>query len=149
MKIAVCSDESHPVHDTIVRELERRGHQVVPFGSIETGKDCPWPETAELAARAVSEGACQEGLFLCWTGTGISMAANKIHGIRAALCFDAPTATGARTWNHANVLCLSNRMLSDGVAREILDAWFGTEMGEPGRAGVASLTDIDHRHRKQ
>lgn len=149
MKIAICSDERHAVHDIIVDDLRARGHEVVPFGSIETGQECPWPETAEQAARSISDGDCEEGIFLCWTGTGISMAANKIPGIRAALCFDAPTAAGARTWNHANVLCLSNRMLSSGLAREILEAWFGTKLGESGRAGVASLNDIDQRYRKR
>jgi ribose 5-phosphate isomerase B len=148
MRIALCSDEHYPVHDTIARVLRERGHEVVPFGAVRTGTDAPWAEAAEEAARAVAGGACDEGVFLCWTGTGIAMAANKVSGIRAALCVDPGTAAGARIWNHANVLCLSNRMLSDDMAKEILAAWFDTEPGEKGRDGVELLKAVDERHRR-
>jgi ribose 5-phosphate isomerase B len=87
-------------------------------------------------------------VFFCWTGTGISMAANKVPGVRAALCGDPGTAAGARVWNHANVLCLSNRTLSRDMAREILDAWFDTEPGERGAAGVSLLEAVDGRWRR-
>ncbi len=113
MRIAVGSDEPYPVHDVIVADLERRGHEIVRFGSLASGADEPWTEVAEAAARAVATGDCDEGVLCCWTGTGISMAANKLAGIRAALCGDPGTAAGARVWNHANVLCLSNRTLFD------------------------------------
>lgn len=148
MRVAVCSDEPYPVHETIVKELERRGHEVVRFGALASGREEPWALVAEEAALAVARGQCDEGVFLCWTGTGISMAANKVAGVRAALCADPGTASGARVWNHANVLCLSNRTLSDDMAKEILAAWFDTERGERGSAGVAALTDVDERHRR-
>jgi ribose 5-phosphate isomerase B len=147
MRIALCSDEPYPVHDVVRAELDRRGHTVVPFGAIASGREEPWPLVAEEAARAVATGQCDEGIFACWSGTGISMAANKVAGIRAALCADAQTAAAARVWNHANVLCLSNRSLSGDVAKEILAAWFDTPPGERGAAGVRALDEIDRRHR--
>lgn len=148
MRIALCADEPYRVHDTLRAELERRGHVVIPFGAVATGREEPWADVAEEAALAVADGRCDEGVFLCWTGTGISIAANKIAGIRAALCPDAATAAGARTWNHANVLCLSHRSLSDDVAREILAAWFDTRVDDRGTPGVDRLAALDTRHRR-
>jgi ribose 5-phosphate isomerase B len=121
---------------------------VVPFGSVATGEESPWALAAEQAAEAVARGDCDQGIFFCWTGTGISMAANKVSGIRAALCSDPGQAAGARVWNHANVLCLSNRTLADDLAKEILQVWFDTEPGERGSAGVADLAGVDERHRR-
>lgn len=147
MRIAVCSDEPYPVHAVIVAELLRRGHEVERFGSLVRSEDAPWALTAEEAALSIANGSCDQGVFLCWTGTGISMAANKVPGIRAALCSDPGTVAGARIWNRANVLCLSNRTLSADMARELLAAWFDTEPGEQGQAGVADLAAVDARHR--
>jgi ribose 5-phosphate isomerase B len=147
VRIALCSDEPYPVHDTVRRWLEQRGHDVVAFGSVATGEEAPWALAAEQAAAAVARGDCDQGVFFCWTGTGISMAANKVAGIRAALCTDPGQAAGARVWNHANVLCLSNRTLAGDLAEEILAAWFDTEPGEQGAAGVADLAAVDQRHR--
>jgi ribose 5-phosphate isomerase B len=147
MRIALCSDEPYPVHVAVRALLEQRGHEVVPFGSVASGKEEPWAPVAEQAAEAVASGACDEGIFFCWTGTGISMAANKVAGIRAALCTDAATAAGARVWNHANVLCLSNRLVSTDVAREIVDAWLDTPRGDRGAAGVEKLAEVEARHR--
>lgn len=148
MRIALCSDEPYPVHATVRRWLEERGHEVVPFGSIATGAETRWALAAEQAAEAVAGGQCDAGVFFCWTGTGISMAANKVAGVRAALCSDPGQAAGARVWNHANVLCLSNRALSDDMAREMLAAWFDTDPGDRGAAGVADLAEVDARHRR-
>jgi len=148
MKIAFCSDEPYPVHDVIRDELRRRGHTLVGFGSIASGEEEPWAEVAEQAAIEVASGACDEGIFLCWSGTGITMAANKVAGIRAALCTDPMTAEAARIWNHANVLCMSNRLLSNDLAKEILASWFNTAPGERGNAGVERLNAIDAKHRR-
>jgi ribose 5-phosphate isomerase B len=148
MRIALGSDEPYPVHAEVRRWLEERGHQVLPFGSLATGAEAPFAEVAEQAALAVAGGECEEGVLLCWTGTGISIAANKVAGVRAALCSDPGQAAGARVWNHANVLCLSNRTLSGDMAREILAAWFDTPPGERGRAGVDQLAELDRRHRR-
>lgn len=134
---------------TIVREwLDERGHEVVPFGAIATGDDAPWALAAEAAAEAVAGGDCDQGVFFCWTGTGISIAANKVAGVRAALCADPGQAAGARVWNHANVLCLSNRTLAGDLAKEILAAWFDTDAGEQGASGVADLAAVEGRHRR-
>lgn len=149
MKIALCADEPYPVHATIERIVAARGHEPVRFGAFAGVGEAPWADAAEAAALAVTGGACDEGIFLCWTGTGISMAANKVPGIRAALCTDAATAAGARVWNHANVLCLSHRLLTDDLAQEILAAWFDTDPGERGRPGVDRLTALDARHRRR
>jgi ribose 5-phosphate isomerase B len=148
MRIALVSDEPYPVHSTVRDWLAERGHEVVPFGSVATGEESPWALAAEQAAEAVARGDCDQGIFFCWTGTGISMAANKVSGIRAALCSDPGQAAGARVWNHANVLCLSNRTLADDLAKEILQVWFDTEPGERGGAGVADLAGVDERHRR-
>lgn len=147
MRIAFCSDEPTPVHGVVREFLEARGHEVVPFGSVATGAEAAWAPAAESAAQAVAGGDCAEGVFCCWTGTGISIAANKVAGIRAALCADATTAAGARVWNHANVICLSNRTLSPDVAREILTAWLDTPPGTQGAEGVALLDEVERRHR--
>lgn len=148
MRIAMCSDEPYPVHGTVRALLEKRGHTVIPFGSIADGREAAWAEVAEQAALRIARGECDEGVFFCWTGTGISIAANKVAGIRAALCGDPGTARAARMWNHANVLCLSNRTLSTDMAEEILAAWFETAPGERGQDGVARLSAVDARHRK-
>lgn len=148
MRIALCSDERYPVHATVTRWVEARGHEVRAFGAVETGREEPWALVAEAAALSVAGGACDEGIFFCWSGTGISIAANKVAGIRAALCTDPGQAAAARVWNHANVLCLSNRTLADDLAKEILSAWFDTEVGERGALGVACLADVEARHRR-
>ena len=122
------SDEKTPLTDFVVAELKKRGHEVELFGPLK-GKSLSWVEVGERVASAISQGRCQEGILFCWTGTGVSIAANKIPGIRAALCFDAKTAEGARKWNHANILVMSLRLTSEPVASEILDTWFGTEWG--------------------
>ncbi len=145
MRIALCSDEPYPVHQLVRSELERRGHEVVAFGSVASGQEAPWAEVAEQAALSVSRGECDEGILFCWSGTGISMAANKVAGVRAALCFDPGGAKAAREWNHANVLCLSNRSLSTDMAKEILDAWFEDFDAEKGASGVALLNQVEAR----
>ena len=142
MKIAVCSDEPYAVHETILAELAARGHEVVRFGSLATGEDAPWALVAEEAALAVTHGDCDEGIFLCWTGTGISIAANKVRGVRAALCSDAETARGARQWNDANVLALSQRLLTEALADEILQAWFDAAPSEDSQ-DVTCLRALD------
>jgi ribose 5-phosphate isomerase B len=148
MRIAVCSDEPYPVHATVRRWLEEHGHQILPFGSLGSGAEVAWATAAEQAAEAIARGDADQGIFFCWTGTGISIAANKVSGVRAALCSDPGQAAAARVWNHANVLCLSNRTLSDDMAKELLRAWFETDPGEQGTAGVQLLEQVEARHRR-
>ncbi|GAB4495058.1 MAG: RpiB/LacA/LacB family sugar-phosphate isomerase [Anaerolineales bacterium] len=125
MKLALGADERLPVVETIQKYLAECGHQVAWFGP-SPGETALWPQVARQVAEAVASGAAQEGLLLCWTGTGVSIAANKVRGIRAALCVDAETARGARLWNNANLLCLSMRLTTDALAKEILNSWFTT-----------------------
>jgi ribose 5-phosphate isomerase B len=126
MKIAVGSDERTHLTDTVMEELQKRGHEVTLFGPL-AGQEVYWPAVAQEVAEAVVAGEADEAVLFCWTVTGISLAANKVPGIRAALCGDAETARGARLWNKANVLCLSLRATPEVVAKEILESWFETE----------------------
>ena len=129
MKIIVSSDEYAPLVDAVIEELTKRGHEPVYIGPRpgDPASDATdWPVVTLQAATAVADGSADEAIVMCWTGTGASLAANKVRGIRAALCHDAETAKGARTWNHANVLALSLRATPIPIAREILEAWFST-----------------------
>jgi len=128
MKLAVGSDERTHLTDRVVDELKTRGHAVELFGPLRD-ENLLWPDVAQQVAERVARGDADEGILFCWTGTGVSIAANKVRGIRAALCHDAETAKGAQLWNRANVLCLSLRATSEIVAQEILDAWFTTPLG--------------------
>jgi ribose 5-phosphate isomerase B len=125
MKIAVSTDERTHLVDAIMSALQERGHEVEYFGP-EPGKEADWPDVTLQAVERVADGQAEEAIVMCWTGTGCTLAANKVPGIRAALCHDAETAKGARIWNHANVLGLSLRATPEAVAKEILDAWFDT-----------------------
>jgi len=147
MKIAISTDEIYPIHGFILDWLKKAGHEPILFGALSTGHEESWVKSAHEAAQSIKSGQCEEGIFFCWTGTGISIAANKISGIRAALCIDAQTAKGARIWNHANVLTLSNRLLSQDVAKEILSAWFEKYDTSQGTPGVAELNKLEEDSR--
>jgi ribose 5-phosphate isomerase B len=141
MKISIGADERLTVVEAALEHLEKRGDEVTWYGP-EPGQTDPWPQVARQVAEDVSEGRAEEGVLFCWTGTGVSIAANKVPGVRAALCFDAETARGARLWNNANVLCLSMRLTSEIVLEEILEAWFETEY-EPTDNDEACLLMVD------
>lgn len=143
MKIAVASDELYPIHSVVLKWLTQHSHELVLFGALKSNQEKPWVSVASQAAQAVKDGTCSEGILFCWTGTGISMAANKIPGIRAALCTDAETARGARLWNPANILALSNRLLSPDIAKDILTVWFADYDRLKGAKGVAELKELE------
>jgi ribose 5-phosphate isomerase B len=124
MRISVAADERTGVAQAVVDELRRRGHEPIVHGALADGERDDWAWASEAAARDVASGGAEQGIVCCWTGTGASIAANKVPGIRAALCADAETARGARKWNDANVLALSLRSPSEALLAEILDAWF-------------------------
>jgi ribose 5-phosphate isomerase B len=130
MKIAISSDEYFPIIDEIISDVKQRGHEVIYFGPLKDEKSQDWPEVTLKAISKIKSGEAKEGIVLCWTGTGCTIIANKIAGIRAALCVDAETAKGARKWNHANVLGLSLRTTSVPILKEILSAWFDTPFTE-------------------
>src|SRR5215208_1450740 len=127
MRIAIAADERTGVADAVVDEVRRRRHEPLVHGALSDSERDDWAWASEAAARDVADGRAEQGIVCCWTGTGASIAANKVDGIRAALCADAETARGARKWNDANVLALSLRTTSQPVLDEILDAWFAAE----------------------
>jgi ribose 5-phosphate isomerase B len=146
MKIAVASDEKTQLTDFVVEQLRQRGHEVVLLGPL-AGENLPWTLASEKLADSVAGGQADEGVLFCYTGTGASIAANKVPGIRAALCADAQTARGARWWNDANVLVMSLRATSTEVAKEILDAWFAESVREDEKPIIQQLHEIEARHR--
>jgi len=142
MRISVAADEQTGVADAVVEELRRRGHEPVLHGALNEGERDAWAWASEAAARDVAEGRAEQGVVCCWTGTGASIAANKVPGVRAALCADAETARGARRWNDANVLALSLRTTSEALLGEVLDGWFaGAPSGE--HDDVANIRHVD------
>ena len=144
MRIAVAADERVGVADAVIDELRKRGHEALPHGALNDAERDDWAWASEAAARDVAEGRAEQAVVCCWTGTGASIAANKVPGIRAALCADAKTAEGARKWNDANVLALSLRSTSEAELGEILDAWFATDASADAddRANVEHLGEI-------
>jgi ribose 5-phosphate isomerase B len=142
VRIAVAADERTGVAERVVEDLRERGHEPILHGALNDGERDDWAWASEAAARDVAEGRADQGIVCCWTGTGASIAANKVHGVRAALCADAETARGARRWNDANVLALSLRATSDALLDELLDAWFD---GHPSEQDddVANVRHVD------
>jgi ribose 5-phosphate isomerase B len=145
MIISVAADEVTGIACVLVAELERRGHQTLPHGALSHADRDDWAWASESAARDVAEGRAEQAVVCCWTGTGASIAANKVDSVRAALCLDAATAAGARRWNDANVLALSLRATSEAELSEILDAWFDAASSDEAddRANVDHLRDIE------
>ncbi len=125
MRVALGSDMAGELPEALDRWLRERGHEVERFGALAPGGKDDWPSVGRTVGEAVASGDAECGVLCCWTGTGVSIAANKVRGVRAALCGDAATAGGAREWNDANVLCLSLRATSVPVAEEMLERWFG------------------------
>lgn len=134
MRFVVGADDEGEALDAAVDELRSRGHEV------ELLERDQWPDVAVSVARAVAGGEADQGLLFCWTGTGTSMAANKVPGVRAALAWDPWIAEGARRWNDANVLVMSLKRTTPEAAREIVDAWLAVEApDEDERANIAKL----------
>lgn len=135
MRIAFGTDESTPVTEDLVSDLERLDHSVL-LAAI----DSPWAEVGAAVGHLVASGQADVGIVCCFTGTGVTMAANKVEGVRAALCTDAETARGARRWNDANVVGLSLRLATSELAREIVEAFFRTPFDPSEAAQVALLS---------
>ena len=139
MRFLIGADEGRPIVEHIAAHLRERGHEarILPVK--------PWGEASAEVARAVADGSADQGIVCCWTGTGASIAANKVRGARAALCVDAQTAAGARKWNDANVLALSLRLLSEPVADEIVDAWLGAAYAGSEDASLGVIREEEER----
>ena len=147
MRIAVGSDECTHLTDYVVDELKSQGHELELHGPLND-ENIQWTDVAEHVAESVKEGSCDQGILFCWTGTGVSIAANKVPGIRAALCADAQTAEGARKWNDANILAMSLRKTSQIVAKEILDAWFNANPEEEEKENIDKVQEIEKKYSK-
>ena len=136
----VGADDEGAVADTVVDELKARGHEVTLLDRDQ------WPDVAEQVARTVAAGEADQGVLFCWTGTGTSMAANKVPGVRAALAWDPWIAEGARKWNDANVLVMSLKRTDPATAREIVDAWLSVDSPDPDEAAnIARLGELERR----
>ena len=138
MKVAVGSDEKTPLTDAVAGELAKQGHELVLVGP-PGGEDLQWTAVGRKVGSLVASGEADTGVLFCWTGTGASIAANKVPGVRAALCTDAETAAGARRWNDANVLVMSLRLTSPTMAQEMLGAWFATDPDPEEAPNIAAL----------
>jgi ribose 5-phosphate isomerase B len=136
--------DMHVAH-VVFDKLREKGHEIAVYGPV-VDQEILWPEVARRVAEDVEAGRADEGILFCWTGTGVSMAANKVPSIRAALCDDAETARGARLWNKANVLCMSLRRTSEVVAEEILDKWFEIEY-QPNEEDDTCLAQVEEIER--
>jgi ribose 5-phosphate isomerase B len=145
MKVSVAADEWVGIADSLVEELRRRGFELLLHGALTDEERDDWAWASEAAARDVAAGRAEQAIVCCWTGTGASIAANKVAGVRSALCGDAETAAGARRWNDANALALSLRATSEPELTEILDAWFEAEPSadDDDRANVGHLAEIE------
>lgn len=140
MKLVVAADEKTHLTESVISYLKEKNHDLILMGDLVDEKTkWHWAEISTAAGAKIAHKEAEQGLFFCWSGTGISIAANKVNGIRAALCWDAETARLARKWNNANVLCMSLRFVSDTLAREIIDVWFSTEFNEEGLNQVQQL----------
>jgi len=143
MKFVVAADDASDVLDSVVGDLKRRGHQV---DQLQTES---WPEVARKVGEEVAAGRADQGVLFCWTGTGTTMAANKVPGVRAALVWDPWIARGARLWNDANVLVMSCKMVDPPMARNILDEWLAIEEPDPEEAeNIAQLAELERRYVK-
>jgi ribose 5-phosphate isomerase B len=144
MRFVVGADDEGAVADAVVAELRARGHDVTVLERAH------WPDVAERVAHAVADGEADQGVLFCWTGTGTSMAANKVPGVRAALAWDPWIAEGARKWNDANVLVMSLKRTDPETAKQIVDAWLSVEAPDSDEAdNIARLTELDAQSRSQ
>lgn len=142
MRVVLGSDEKTSLTEAVTEDLIGRGHEVTMVGP-PGGEDMEWAAVGRKLGRMVASGEADTGVLFCWTGTGSSIAANKISGVRAALCTDAATAEGARRWNDANVLVMSLRLTSATVASEMLDSWFSAAP-DPSEADNIAVLEADH-----
>ena len=140
MRVVVGADDEGPVADTVLEELRARGHDVTLLERAQ------WPDVAARVGEAVASGEADQGVLFCWTGTGTTMAANKVAGVRAALVWEPWIAEGARRWNDANVMVMSLKRTTPEQAREIVAAWLDVEQPDPDEAAnIARLAELDAR----
>jgi ribose 5-phosphate isomerase B len=148
LRIALAADELTGIASALPEQLRARGHELLLHGAYAEDERADWAWASQRAAQDVATGSADQAVVACWTGTGASIAANKVAGVRAALCADAQTAEGARRWNDANVLALSLRATSEAELTEILDAWLTTSASgdETDLSNISHLTAIERGH---
>ena len=130
MKIAIGSDHGgYDLKQDVIAHLQEMGHEVVDFG-CHSKASCDYPEFGRAAAQAVADGTCDKGVVICTTGIGISIVANKVKGIRCALCSDTVTARLTREHNDANMLAMGAGIVGKNLAFGIVDTFFGTPFSE-------------------
>ena len=149
MRIAMASDHGgFALKQAVAAYLQERGHQVEDFGCHST-ESCDYPDFAGAAAKAVASGACERGIVVCSTGIGISIAANKVNGVRAAVCSDVTTAHLVKEHNNANILAFGARIVGTEKAKDMVRAYLEAEfMGGRHAGRVAMLSEIEQRQRK-
>ena len=140
MKVVLGSDEKTPLTEVVAEDLRTRGYEETIVGP-PANEEIQWADVGRKVGERVAQGQADTGVLFCWTGTGASIAANKVPGVRAALCTDAATAAGARKWNDANVLVMGLRLTSPTVASEMLDAWFSSEPEASEADNIARLEE--------
>jgi ribose 5-phosphate isomerase B len=136
MRLALGADERTALADHIAEAVGAAGHEVVVRMEGE-----PWPDVGRRVGEAVAAGQADRGIVCCWTGTGVSIAANKVPGVRAALCTDAETARGARRWNDANVLALGLRLTTPATAVEMIEAFLATDADADEAPNITKVSD--------
>ena len=133
MKIAIgCDHGALALKNTVKAHLEKKGYEVCDYGTY-TLDSCDYPDFAEKAAKAVASGECEKGIVLCTTGIGISIAANKVKGIRCALLSDLMSARLTREHNDTNMMAIGAAVVGKMLAFEIIDTWLGTEFSHDAR----------------
>ena len=133
MKIAIaCDHGALALKNTVIAHLEKKGYEVVNFGT-DTMDSCDYPDFAGPAAKAVAAGECEKGIVLCTTGIGVSIAANKVKGIRCALLSDKMSARLTREHNDTNMMAMGAGVVGEMLALEIVDTWLGTEFSHNDR----------------
>jgi ribose 5-phosphate isomerase B len=133
MRIVIAADHrGRAMKESVSALLAELAHEVVDVGT-NSSKSCDYPDLAYKAARAVSDGKVDLGIMVCGTGIGMNMAANKVRGVRAAVCHDELTARMSRSHNNANVLCLASDVVGEDLMRRIVTSWLSTEFEANGR----------------
>ncbi len=145
MKIAIGSDEKNHLTDFVIERLREMGLELDVHGPLNND-DLEWTDVAKEVAEKVSSSQCDQGILFCWSGTGVSIAANKVPGVRAALCSDAETASSARKWNDANVLAMSLRTTSPTVAEEMITAWLSSSPEEEEKENIRKISEIEKKY---
>lgn len=138
-----CDHGGYALKQIVVKHLEEKGLEYKDFGCYSE-ESCDYPEFAHKVGHAVADGECEKGILICSTGIGISIAANKINGVRAALCHDCFTAEATRQHNDANIIAMGAKIIGDGLALKILDIFLDTPFSDEERH-IRRINRIEER----